>query len=91
MKKSVIACTMYSSEKLMLYVPLQSPAPWWNIQNSIFGFPKGSKFLKFAIEALFLSFALQPRQERVLFCITYQCWNMEPSRNSIFVPVHQST
>jgi hypothetical protein len=38
------------------------------IANAVFGFPKGSKFLKFVIEALALSFALQPRHARVLFC-----------------------
>jgi hypothetical protein len=40
--------------------------PFWNIGNSVFGFPQGSKFLKFAIDALFLSFALQPRQTRII-------------------------
>jgi hypothetical protein len=47
---------------------LQRYAPYWNIANAVFGFPKGSKFLKFVIEALALSFALRPRQAGVLFC-----------------------
>jgi hypothetical protein len=39
------------------------------IANAVFGFPKGSKFLKFVIEALALSFALQPRQAEYCFAV----------------------
>ena len=50
---------------------LQVYEPHYNVANAAFGFHKGSNFLKYAIEALFLSFALQPRQTRFKF----KYWN----------------
>ena len=35
--------------------------PFYVIHTSVFGFPKGSKYLKFTIEALFLSYEKDPR------------------------------
>ena len=43
---------------------VQYYSPFWNVQCSVFGFPKGSKFLKFTMEALNKSFTNQPRQRR---------------------------
>ena len=57
---------MNNQDVLFVICSVQVYEPFWNIGNSVFGFPPGSKFLKFAIDALFLSFALQPRQTRII-------------------------
>jgi hypothetical protein len=38
--------------------------PWRNVANAAFGFPQGSRFLKFTIDALFKSFEIQPRKAK---------------------------
>ena len=58
--RAYILSTVKSALSINSILLFQVYFPYWNIANGVFGFPKGSKFLKFAIDALFLSFELQP-------------------------------
>ena len=57
------ACGFLDRLQLFNYFfTFQTYGPYWNIENSAFGFPKGSKFLKFTLDALFKSLELQTRK-----------------------------